>query len=217
MNRLQLQADVREISGRKVKSLRGSGIIPANIFGSDIESLAIQVQAKEFLKVFAEAGETGLIDVAISGAKRPVLVHDVTYHPVSSLPIHIDFRQVNLKEEITANVPVEIIGESPAEKQGIGTVVQVVNELAVTALPDQLPQSFVVDISSLTEIDQAIMVSDLSYDKEHVTIDVENPEEMVIVKVDELTKEEPVEVQETTDSEPAAPETTESAPTQDSE
>jgi large subunit ribosomal protein L25 len=190
MNRIALTAEKRELTGRKTKQLRKEGILPGNIYGADVDSLSVQVPLKEFQKVFNIAGETGLIDLSVSGEKRPVLVHDIQYHPISDLPLHVDFHQVNLKEEVSANVPVELTGESPAEKQGIGTVVQVVSEITVTALPDQLPNSFTIDISSLSEIDQAITAADLSYDKEHVKLDVENPEEMVIVKVDALTKEE---------------------------
>lgn len=190
MNRTILNATKRELTGRKVGRLRREGIIPANVYGHEVNSLSVQVTLKEFQKVFAESGETGLIDLMVNGEKRPVLVHDIQYHPVKDVPIHIDFHQVNLKEETTANVPVELTGESPAEKQGIGTVVQIVSEIEVSALPDQLPSEFVIDISSLAEIDQQITLADLTYDKEHVKIDVEDPEQMVIVKVDELTKEE---------------------------
>lgn len=190
MARIPLSAHNRELTGRKVSSLRRQGLVPGNVYGKGLDSLAVTVDQKEFQKVFGQAGETGLIDLKVGEESRPVLVHEVAYHPVSDTPLHIDFHQVNLKEEVTANVPVELTGESPAEKQGIGTVVQVVSELPVRALPDQLPSEFTIDISNLTEVDQAIMVSDLKYDREEVTIDVENPEEMVLVKVDELTKEE---------------------------
>ncbi len=201
MKRQELQAEVREIIGRKVKQLRREGILPGNIYGKDIPSQAVKVSLKEFEKVFTETGETGLIDLIVAGTKRPVLVHDIKRHPVSDMPLHVDFHQVNLKEEVTANVPVVLTGESPAEKQGIGTVVQVVNELEVTALPDQLPQEFIVDVSNLAEVGQSVAVSDLSYDKENVKINVENPEEMVLVKVDALVDVEaelaqPVEVAE---------------------
>jgi len=194
MQRAQLAAETRELMGRKTGRLRLSGILPGNIYGNNVESCAVQVNAKEFMKVFAETGETGLIDLLVDGAKRPVLVHDISYDPVTSSLVHVDFHQVNLKEEVTANVPVELTGESPAEKQGLGTVVQVVNEIEVKTLPDNIPSEFTLDISNLTEVDQQITLADLSYDKEHIKIEVDNPEEFVIAKVDALTQEEVVEV-----------------------
>jgi large subunit ribosomal protein L25 len=193
MNRATLSAENRTLMGRKTGRLRRDGILPANIYGNNVESCSVQVNAKEFMKVFAETGETGLIDLLVDGTKRPVLVHDISYNPVTSDLVHVDFHQVNLKVEVTANVPVELTGESPAEKQGLGTVVQVVNEIEVATLPDNIPSEFILDISNLTEVDQQITLADLNYDKEHIKIDVENPEEFVIAKVDALTQEEVVE------------------------
>src|SRR6266542_3835938 len=103
MNRIALTADKRELMGRKLGRLRRDGILPGNIYGNKIDSQAVQVPLKVFMKVFEEAGETGLIDLMVDGEKRPVLVHDVSYDPVSDIPVHVDFHQVNLKEEVTAN------------------------------------------------------------------------------------------------------------------
>ncbi len=186
MNRVALSAEKRTLQGRKLGRLRRDGILPGNIYGNNVDSQAVQLPLKVFMKAFEEAGETGLIDLMVDGEKRPVLVHDVQMDPVSDIPLHVDFHQVNLKEEVTANVPVVLEGESPAEKQGIGTVVQIVNEIEVSALPDQLPQEFLIDVSTLTEVDQQITLADLTYDKEHVKVDVENPEDFVIAKVDAL-------------------------------
>lgn len=137
-------------------------------------------------------GETGLITLKLSGAKekedRAVLVSNVQYDPVSDTPIHIDFRQVDLKEKVTASVPVELSGECPAEKTGVGTAVQYIDELEVEALPADLPEKFGVDISTLAEVDQAIKVSDLKYDKSKVEIKAE--EEAIIAKVEPPQKEE---------------------------
>lgn len=218
MNRIPLTAEKRELMGRKLGRLRRDGILPANIYGNNVDSQAVQIPLKVFMKAFEEAGETGLIDLMVDGEKRPVLVHDVSYDPVTDIALHVDFHQVNLKEEVTANVPVTVIGDSPAEKQGIGTVVQVVNELEVSALPDQLPQEFIVDSSILTEVDQAITVADLDYDKENVKINVENPLEMVLVKVDALVDvEAEMAAQAAEDSAVTPVEGTEGAPVTEGE
>jgi len=134
---------------------------------------------------------------------------------MTSALVHVDFHQVNLKEEVTANVPVELIGESPAEKQGLGTVVQVVSEIEVSTLPDNIPSEFTLDISNLTEVDQQITLADLEYDKEHIKIDVENPEEFVIAKVDALVQEEVVEVAPVAEGTEGAPVEGEEAPTEE--
>jgi len=115
-----LSAEKRTVSGHKVKRLRKQDILPANIFGSKVDSLSIQLPLKEFTNTYKETGDTGLIDLSVEGESktRPVLVHKLQAHPVSGQLLHVDFRQVDLKAKITAEVPVELIGESPAVHQG---------------------------------------------------------------------------------------------------
>lgn len=183
MTKITLKADKREIFGRKVRTLRSKGLIPANIFGKNITSEAIVVNASEFEQVFKNAGETQIID--LSG--KPVLVSDISYDPVTEAYLHIDFRQVDLKEKIEAKVPVETEGESPAEKQNLGTVVQQIDELEVEALPTDLPEKIMVDISGLSEVDQAIYVKDL---KVAGDVTVLTDAESIVVKVEPPQKEE---------------------------
>lgn len=197
MTALELKADKRKITGRKVKTLRKEGILPANVYGKKIKSEEVQVNAKEFKKVFGEAGETGLIELTLGSEKKPVLVHDVQLDSLTDEPIHVDFMQVDLKQKVTATVQVEIDGESPAEKGGIGTVVQLLSEIEVEALPADLPEKFVVDATKLEEVDQVVKVSDLEYDKSKVEVKVEL--DALVAKVEPPQKEEVIEA-------PAAPE-----------
>jgi large subunit ribosomal protein L25 len=187
MTKITLKSTKREDFGRKVKRLRKEGLIPANIFGKKIKSHALTVNAKEFDEVFKKAGETQLID--IDG--KSVLISNIQIDPVTGNYLHIDFRQVDLTEKISAKVPVEVEGESPAEKQNLGTVVQQISEIEVEALPTDLPEKIIIDASTLIEVDQAIYVKDLKVDKK-VTIltDLES----IVVKVEPPTKEEVVEV-----------------------
>lgn len=186
MTKITLKSEKREMFGRKVSRLRKSGLIPANIFGKKIESQAITVDAKEFAEVFKKAGETQLIE--LNG--KSVLVSNLQKDPISDMFIHVDFRQVDLTEKIEAKVPVILEGESPAEKQNLGTVVQQVTEIEVEALPAHLPESIIVDISELIEVDQAIYVKDLKVDKD---VEIKTDMESIVVKVEPPTKEEVVE------------------------
>jgi len=194
MDRQILEGKTRKILGRKVKTLRQEGFVPANIYGKKIKSCPIQVKADDFKRVFAETGETGLISLRLSREKgkeeRTVLVSNVQYDPVSDTPIHVDFRQVDLKEKVTAAVPIEIIGESPAEKTGIGTVVKYMDEVEVEALPGNFPEKFSIDASLLGEVDQSVKVKDLNYDKSKITIKSEP--ETIIVKIEPPQKEEEI-------------------------
>lgn len=187
MIKLTLKSEKRKLFGRKVKQLRKIGLIPANIFGKKIKSEAITINAKEFRDIFEKAGETQIIDLD----KKSVLVSNLQIDPVTSDYLHVDFRQVDLSEKIIAKVPVEVVGESPAEKQSIGTVVQQLSEIEVEALPADLPEKFEVDATSLIEVDQTIYVKDLKIDKK---VTIKTDLESIVVKVEPPTKEEVVEV-----------------------
>lgn len=190
MDRLSLHAEERAVLGKKVKLLRKDGKLPGHVFGKGLETEHVSVDGKTFLKTFKEAGETGLIDLKIGAEKiRPVLIRGVQYDPVSDLPIHIDFYQVNLSEKVKVPVPLILIGEEP-EKVHLGEaiVLQTVNEVEVEALPADLIENIEVDISLLKEIDDAITVGQLSYDREKLTISVD-PEEIVVKLAPAVTAE----------------------------
>jgi large subunit ribosomal protein L25 len=183
-----LVAKPRKTLGRKVKRLRKEGLLPANLYGKKIKSQALELPVAEFLKVYEQEGETGLIDLKIDSQVHPVLIHNLQVHPVTDEPLHVDFRQVSLTEKITAGVPIEIRGEAPAVEQKKGILIQPLNEVEVEALPQDLPDQIEVDISQLTEVDQAITVADLVYDKEKVKVLTDAGE--VVVKINPLEEEE---------------------------
>lgn len=195
MNTLSLAAEPRKILGRKVKNLRKEGKLPVNVYGKKVKSTPFSVLFVDFLEVYKKAGETSLVNLVVGGTKgkkpeRAVLVSNVQIDPVSDKPIHVDFRQVDLKEKVEADVPVELTGESPAEKTGIGTTVQYIDKIGVEALPGDLPDKFTVDISLLSEVDQAILVKDIKIDKAKVKILVD--ESGIVAKVEPPQKEEVV-------------------------
>jgi len=184
----KLEAKERKICGRKVKKLRREGILPANLYGKKIKSQALQVPLRDFQKVYKEAGETKLIDLKVGTETFPVLIHNVQLHPVTGEPFHIDFHHVSLKEKTTAMVPVEITGESPAVKQGIGVLIQPISELEVEAFPQDLPEHLVVDISRLSQVDDQVTVSEIEVDREKVLIKADPSQ--IVAKIGPLEKEE---------------------------
>ncbi len=188
MTKTTLKAEKRTQEGRKVKKLRSEGILPGNVYGKKIKSQSVQVVLKDFDKIYKEIGETGLLTLQIGNEEKPVLIHNLQLNPVSDEPVHVDFLQVDLKEKVEADIPVELIGESPAEKQALGTVVQYINEIKVEALPTDLPEEFQVDSSVLAEVDQAVLVKDLKYDKSKV--EIKDDLEAIVAKVEPPQKEE---------------------------
>lgn len=190
MDRLSLQAEERSLLGKKVKNLRKSGKLPAHVFGKGLDSEVVAVETSDFLKTFHQAGETGLIDLKIGSEKvRPVLVREVQYDAISGLPIHIDFYQVNLSVKVKVPVPLVLIGEQPESVHlGETIVLQTLNEVSVEALPTDLIEKIEVDISTLKNVDDAITLDQLTYDREKLTIQGE-PESIVVKLAPAVTAE----------------------------
>ena len=192
MEKIKLEAEIRKIVGKKVKKLRSEGIIPANLFGKDIKSTSLQVTGDKFRKIFRKAGETSVVEIAFDKKIEPALIHKVQKDPVTDKIIHIDFHKVNLKEKITAHVPLVLIGESPAEKNGTGLILQTINELEIESLPGDIPHQIEVDISKLGEIGETVHIKDLKIDREKVEVKNESEDVVVTVQNAEM-KEEPIE------------------------
>ena len=190
MARPKVVAQKRKILGRKVKQLRREGILPANLFGKKIKSQALQVNQKDFLKVFDKAGETGLVDLVIDKQKvRPVLISNLQIDPVTDDPLHVDFHQVDLEEKTIVAVPVELIGSSPVVEKDEGVLVQPLLEVTIEALPQKLPDHLEADISALTKLNDAVRVSNLKVAK---GVEIKAEENEIVVKVSAPREEEEV-------------------------
>jgi large subunit ribosomal protein L25 len=182
-----LQATKRDVAGRKVKALRKQGQLPATVYGKKVKSISVSVSKDAFMNVYKEAGETGLIELSVGGDMRPVLVHTVQIDPVSSIPLHVEFHQVDLNEKVHAKVPVELVGESAAVAQKLGVLLTVLDEIEVEALPAELPERISVDVTVLADVDQELKVEQLSVPK-GVTVLTEA--ELTVVKVGPLVTKE---------------------------
>lgn len=186
MKRYLLEAKPRKITGKQVKKLRREGLIPANVYGKDIKSQSLELPLADFQKVFEEAGETGLVDLKVGDQTIPVLIHSLQTD-YRRTPLHADFFKVNLKEKVTAMIPVEIIGEAKAVTDGIGLLEEITKEIEVEALPTDLPENVPVNVENLAQIDQQITVEDL---KAPEGITITSDPSLVIVKIGDLISEE---------------------------
>lgn len=184
-----IKADNRELTGRKVKQLRNKGLTPATIYGHNFTPISISVSTMELNKLFSHVGESTLVEIKLGDTVLPVLFKNPQYHPVTSDLIHIDCHKVNLKEKIVATVPLEFIGESLSVKNG-NVLITVLDEIEVEALPADLPENIIVDLSVLTDIDAQITIADLNIDRSKV--EVKNEADQVIVKTDLPKVEEEV-------------------------
>lgn len=149
----------------KAAALRRGGVLPAVIYGRSEESTPISVNRKVFEKLFKEAGESTVITLTGMGGAKEALIHDVAVHPVSGLPLHADFYIIQKGQTVTVSIPLEFEGVSPAVKDHGAILVKVMHELEIECQPKDLPQSIVVDISTLAAIDDKITVGDLHLPK----------------------------------------------------
>ena len=159
---IKLDVQKREVFGKKVKSLKTQGLIPAELYGHNRPNFHLSVSAKEFFKVFREAGETTIINLSFEKEELPVLVHEVTKDPLGEGITHIDFYQVKMDEKIDVPIPLEFIGEASAVREKEGVLVKAMQEVEVRALPANLPSRIDVDVSVLNDIGESIYVKDLN-------------------------------------------------------
>lgn len=187
MKRLELKVGPRKVLGKKVKKLRREGILPANVYGKDVKSLSVQVPYKEFEKVLKVAGETGLVDLHVNGEVRPVLIHNVQYDPLQSIPVHADFYQVNLKEKVKTMVPLVFTGEPAAVLNKVGILLEQLSEIEVEALPTDLPESIEVGVEHLENVDSQITVGEIKVPQ---GVTVLTAPDQVVAKIGELVTKE---------------------------
>jgi len=210
--RPSLAAASREITGKKVAAMRGSGRLPAVVFGPGLASDSVSVDTHEFEQLRRHAGPNALIDLSIDGAKpAPVLVHGVQVHRVTQRPLHVDLYVVRMTEELTVDVPLVAEGESEAVNTNGGTLLHVTEHVRVRALPDHLPQSIHYSIASLLTFDDLIHVSDLVIPSDATLLN--DPGEIVAKVLPPRVEEapEPVEAVEGAEGEAAGEEAGEGA------
>ena len=182
MDKIELKATNREILGKKVKHLRRRGITPVHVFGHGIESLALQCDTSELDRVLGQAGQTRLITLKLAKEKKPrtVVVREYDRDWRRGELVHVDFYQVRMEEKIRLEIPVVLVGEAPALKAKTNMLEHELGTLTIECLPAKIPNSVEIDISALTELDQAIRVKDVTLDKD-VTI-LNNPD-LVVAKI----------------------------------
>lgn len=186
---IKLSAKIRKEMGRKTSALKDSGRIPAVVYGHKIKNVVLDVDYKEFEKVYRKAGVNSLIEVDIAGEKEKkiVLIHDLQKDPVSGMFIHIDFFETSAKEEVEVKIPLVFEGTSLAVKDLGGTLVKNISELQVKALPQNLPHEIKVSIDSLKTFEDRILVKDLNLPKD---VKVSAKPDEIVVSVAKASKVE---------------------------
>ncbi|MEI6221816.1 MAG: 50S ribosomal protein L25 [bacterium] len=144
--------------------LRASGFIPATVYGPHTPARSVQIDQKEFSKLVKILQPNQLIDLQLEEDKSviKVLLHKVQKHPVKDNPLNIEFYAVDLKAEVSVNIPIRLTGEAPAVKLLKGILFQNMQNLHVRSLPTDIVPEIIVDISVLDNFEKGIFVEDLA-------------------------------------------------------
>jgi large subunit ribosomal protein L25 len=192
--RPELKVEERTVRGsRATRRLRREGLVPGIVYGGGEGACdSFAVDARELRRVL-HAG-SAVFDISIGGKPRPVIVKDQHHHPVRDHIIHIDLLEVRLDEKIQTTVALEIenVEEAPGVKEG-GVLEHVTRELNIFALPGNIPEQIVVDVSHL-EVAGTMHLSEISAPEGVEFLD--DPDETILATVTVPTEIEEPEIEE---------------------
>jgi large subunit ribosomal protein L25 len=161
--RVALKAAPRTVLGKQVKQLRRNGILPANVYGRGLESVAIELDALEFQRTLKAHSVRAMFELEIDGEgkTRHVLLRGLARKGGMGEPLHADFFQVDLRRKLHANVPIRLVGESPAVRDLAGTLLQSLDVVAINSLPLAIPDAIEIDVGPINSFDVSLSVGDL--------------------------------------------------------
>jgi large subunit ribosomal protein L25 len=192
MEKIELVAEKRTVSGKKNSALRAAGKVPAVVYGHGIASEPLELDGKTMERIYRTAGGNKIVNLKVDGGKaRNVLIHDVQHGSARGELTHVDFYIVRMDELLKAEVPVFFTGESNAVFQNEGTLVKGLEMVEVECLPGDLPESLEADISVLDDFEKTITLGDLKIPK-GVTL-VEEDLTVLVAKVDPPRSDEEME------------------------
>jgi large subunit ribosomal protein L25 len=197
-----INAQKRIVKGKQVGALRRQGILPGIIYGrigkEQIEPIAIQLDLHEVSQTIKKLTGSSLVTINVEGEKYPAILREAQRDVIYGTLRHVDFMAVSMTEKLHAAVPIELIGQAPAEVTMAAVVVTGISELEIECFPQDLPERIEVDATVLVDIDSVIYVKDLVL-SENIEI-LSDPEELVAgvtyVTMEEEEEEEEAELAE---------------------
>ena len=157
---ITLKLHERTELGKAVKSLRRSGMVPANIYERGHDSVAVSAQFTELTKVYHQAGKHHPVELNVGAKKYLAMIKDVDIDPTKGWVRHIGFHAINKNETVTAEIPLRVEGEIPAERMSL-LVLHTLDTVQVEALPANLPDVLTVDGTKLVEVGDKLSVGDI--------------------------------------------------------
>ncbi len=176
---LTLAAEERTVSGKKVKALRRTGMVPAVVYERGEPSDNIMLEYMPLSKVWHTAGKHHVIQLSYGKKQRPTLIQHMTLDPVKGTIAHVAFHAIKMNEKVETEIPVHLVGNSPAAQMGL--IIHQNNEsVMVKGLPGNMPDAFEVDISSLVDADSILKADALVVPKD---IELITEPTMILVSV----------------------------------
>jgi large subunit ribosomal protein L25 len=174
MKSIAISGSPRENVGKRdAKELRYEGKVPAVLYGGK-NQIHFSVSASD-LKSLVYTPEVSFVALDVAGVKAQAIIQDVHFHPLTDLPLHVDFLELDEKKPVVMLIPVRLTGTSPGVKIG-GKLVQKLRKLRVKALPKNMPQYVEVSISKL-DVGKSVGVGSLKFDNFAIT---NNPEDTIV-------------------------------------
>ena len=156
-----LQIQKRTIEGKKVKTLRTQGITPIHLYGNGVESSSMQADFKDLINVLNQSGFS--VPITLNDGKNDILVfaRNVQRHPLTEEILHVDFQVVSKDDEVEIEVPINLIGESPAVKNFGGILIKLLETIRISSKVDSVPESIDLDISVIESLEQSLLVNEI--------------------------------------------------------
>ena len=160
------------------RQIRDKGLVPATIYGSGMESVSIQLDAKEFMTSYKK-DKNAIFDLKMGKETYSAIVKQVQAEAVSGKVLNVEFQQINKDKKVRVVVPVETVGDSPAVKAG-GNLVLNISALEVECLPADIPSTIKVDISVLANFGQTLALKQIQFPE---TVIPTGSMENIVVKI----------------------------------
>ena len=156
-----LQIQKRTTEGKKVKTLRNQGITPIHLYGSEFDSASMQVKMSELIDILNLAVFSS--PITLNDGKNDIIAfaREVQRHPLTEQILHVDFQIVGKDDQVEVEVPINLIGESPAVKNLGGVLIKLMETIRVSSKVDSVPKSLELDISVIESLEQSILVGEI--------------------------------------------------------
>jgi large subunit ribosomal protein L25 len=187
-----LKAEKREGTGKGVaRKLRAVGRVPAVLYGRELDSLHLSIDAHEADHLFHSISvDNTIVSLEVEGEKKPfeTLVREIQMHPWRGAMLHVDFLRIQAGVAVDLDVPVHLTGVPVGVRLNGGVLEQILHDLAVRCIPSKIPESFTLDVTNL-DLNDSLHVSDIPLE-EGIELRMPGDQTICMVAVPRVAEEE---------------------------